>query len=88
MIMYVDDIGVAAPMDALLNEFVADLKSKGFELTREGSFSKFLGMKFEEERCRDNYHDTKRNDKENHSGYRPGGLQPESSTSRCSCSGN
>jgi Reverse transcriptase (RNA-dependent DNA polymerase)/GAG-pre-integrase domain len=47
VIVYVDDVGVAAPRDDLLDKFVSDLKSKGFELTREGSFSEFLGIKFE-----------------------------------------
>ena len=51
VIVYVDDVGVAAPEDALLDKFVEDLKTKGFELTREGSFSEFLGIKFEEDKA-------------------------------------
>jgi hypothetical protein len=49
IIVYVDDVGVAAPSSDLIDQFVADLKSRGFELTREGSFSEFLGIKFEED---------------------------------------
>jgi hypothetical protein len=49
IIVYVDDVGVAAPSSDLIDQFVADLKNRGFELTREGSFSEFLGIKFEED---------------------------------------
>jgi hypothetical protein len=49
IIIYVDDVGVAAPSSALIDEFVQELKNRGFELTREGSFSEFLGIKFEED---------------------------------------
>jgi hypothetical protein len=48
VIVYVDDVGVAAPTEALLDGFVEDLRARGFELTKEGSFSEFLGIKFEE----------------------------------------
>jgi hypothetical protein len=48
VIIYVDDVGVAAPTEALLDGFVEDLRARGFELTKEGSFSEFLGIKFEE----------------------------------------
>jgi hypothetical protein len=33
----------------LIDAFVDGLKAKGFELTKEGSFSEFLGIKFEED---------------------------------------
>jgi hypothetical protein len=46
----VDDVGVAAPSSALIDKFVTDLRNRGFELTREGSFSEFLGIKFEEDK--------------------------------------
>jgi hypothetical protein len=45
---YVDDAGIAAPMIELIDEFIDGLKAKGFELTKEGSFTEFLGIKFEE----------------------------------------
>jgi hypothetical protein len=49
IVLYVDDAGIAAPMVELINTFVDGLKAKGFELTKEGSFSEFLGIKFEED---------------------------------------
>ena len=48
VIVYVDDVGVAAPNPDLIDKFVMDLKQQGFELTKEGSFSEYLGIKFEE----------------------------------------
>ena len=47
--LYVDDSGITAPTIELINEFIDGLKAKGFELTKEGSFSEFLGIKFEED---------------------------------------
>jgi hypothetical protein len=49
IVLYVDDAGIAAPMVGLIDAFVDGLKAKGFELTKEGSFSEFLGIKFEED---------------------------------------
>jgi hypothetical protein len=49
IVLYVDDSGITAPMIELINEFIDGLKAKGFELTKEGSFSEFLGIKFEED---------------------------------------
>jgi hypothetical protein len=49
VVLYVDDAGIAAPNHGLIDEFVEGLKKKGFDLTREGSFSEFLGIKFEED---------------------------------------
>ena len=46
IVVYVDDLGVAAPTSELIDDLVEDLKSQGFSLTREGSFSEFLGIKF------------------------------------------
>jgi hypothetical protein len=39
IVLYVDDTGIVAPMTELINEFINGLKAKGFELTKEGSFS-------------------------------------------------
>jgi hypothetical protein len=47
VVVYVDDAGVAAPSAQLIDEFVASLRKRGFELQKEGSFSEFLGIKFE-----------------------------------------
>jgi hypothetical protein len=49
IVLYLDDAGIAAPMIELINEFIDGLKAKKFELTKEGSFSEFLGIKFEED---------------------------------------
>jgi hypothetical protein len=47
IVCYVDDAGVSAPNDQLIEEFIAKLRRRGFELQREGSFTEFLGIKFE-----------------------------------------
>jgi hypothetical protein len=49
IVLYVDDSGIVGPMIELINEFTNGLKAKGFKLTKEGSFSEFLGIKFEED---------------------------------------
>lgn len=48
IVLYVDDAGIAAPTQKEIDDFVQSLKEKGFQLTQEGSFSEFLGIKFEE----------------------------------------
>lgn len=45
LVLYVDDVGVAAKDPKDIDRLVDALRSKGFELTREGSFSEFLGIK-------------------------------------------
>jgi hypothetical protein len=40
-------VGISAKHKEDLDEMVARLEKKGFVLTREGSFSAFLGIKFE-----------------------------------------
>ena len=47
VVVFVDDCGIAAPSKKLVDDLVARLRAKGFELTQEGSFSEFLGIKFE-----------------------------------------
>ena len=42
----VDDCGISAPNKARIDQFVADLRQLGFELTQEESFDEFLGIKF------------------------------------------
>lgn len=46
MILYVDDVGICAkdPKDA--TKLIASLRAQGFELTEEGTFTEFLGIKF------------------------------------------
>ena len=45
LVLYVDDAGIAAKDPADIDKLVNDLRVKGFELTQEGSFSEFLGIK-------------------------------------------
>ena len=47
LFLYVDDCGVTAPNQGLIDEFVKRLRDAGFELTQEGDFSEYLGIKFE-----------------------------------------
>ncbi len=47
LVVYVDDVGIAAKRQEDVDAMVARLRKKGFELTREGSFSEFLGIKFD-----------------------------------------
>jgi hypothetical protein len=49
IVLYVDDAGIVVSMIELINEFIDGLKAKGFELTKEESFSEFLEIKFEED---------------------------------------
>ena len=46
LVCYVDDAGIAAASEELVDKLIADLVARGFELTREGSFTEFLGIKF------------------------------------------
>ena len=47
VICYVDDLGLAYPEQRVADKFVQDIKSLGFELTVEGSFTEYLGIKYE-----------------------------------------
>jgi hypothetical protein len=47
LVVYVDDMGISAKRKEDVDDMVARLRKKGFELTREGTFSEFLGIKFE-----------------------------------------
>jgi hypothetical protein len=49
IVLYVDDAGIVVPTIELINAFIDGLKVKGFKITKEGSFSEFLGIKFEED---------------------------------------
>ena len=46
IIVYVDDMGVAAEREELIDELVAYLSKKGLVLEREGSFQDYLGIRF------------------------------------------
>jgi len=45
LVLYVDDVGIAAKNPKDIDRLVESLRKKGFELTQEGSFSEFLGIK-------------------------------------------
>ena len=44
--LYVDDCGVAAPNQKDINDFMEQLNKDGFELTQDGDFGQYLGIKF------------------------------------------
>ena len=47
LVIYVDDAGVGFSSKSALDEFLKQLRSKGFELTQEGDFSEYLGIKLQ-----------------------------------------
>jgi hypothetical protein len=47
LVVYVDDVGIAAKRAEDVDTLIERLTMQGFQLTREGSFSEFLGIKFE-----------------------------------------
>jgi hypothetical protein len=49
VVLYVDDAGLAAPDPKYIDQFIAELRRRKFDLTKEGSFSEFLGIKFDED---------------------------------------
>ena len=48
MVLYVDDAGLAAPHASIIDDFVAELKTLGFDLDIEGNFNSYLGIGIEE----------------------------------------
>ena len=46
VIVYVDDLGVAAETEELIDELITFLQSKGLELQREGEFQDYLEISF------------------------------------------
>ena len=46
IICYVDDLGIQAPNQTIIDNLISSIESKGFELTREGTFSEYLGIKY------------------------------------------
>jgi hypothetical protein len=47
IVLYVDDAGIGAKSNELIEELILGLRKKGFALTREASFSEFLGIKID-----------------------------------------
>ena len=50
LIVYVDDVGIAYSDSSYLEELIEGFQSRGFELTREGSFAEFLGIQYEHQK--------------------------------------
>ena len=48
MVLYVDDAGIAAPTREGIDQFVQELKNKGFDLEIEDDFNEYLGIKIDE----------------------------------------
>ena len=46
VICYVDDLGIQAPTKEIVDELITKLEEEGFDLTHEGSFSEYLGIKY------------------------------------------
>jgi hypothetical protein len=49
VVLYVDNAGLAAPDPKYIDQFITELHCRKFDLTKEGSFSDFLGIKFDED---------------------------------------
>jgi len=47
MVCYVDDCGIGAKNESDIDAHVDRLRAKGFEITKEGTSSEFLGIKFD-----------------------------------------
>jgi hypothetical protein len=47
LVVYVDDVGIVAKRAKDVDTLIKRLTMQGFQLTHEGSFSEFLGIKFE-----------------------------------------
>jgi hypothetical protein len=47
VICYVDDLGLQVPRKEIADTLISSLEAKGFSLTREGSFSEYLGIQYE-----------------------------------------
>ena len=50
VICYVDDLGVQAPNKQIIDDLIKNLKEKGFGLTLEGTFSEYLGIKYQKDK--------------------------------------
>ena len=46
VIQYVDDLGIAGPSMKCIDNLIDNLKKRGFELTKEGTFSEYLGIQY------------------------------------------
>lgn len=48
IVAYVDDLGIAGPTQKAIDTLIQELEKRQFTLTKEGSFTEFLGIKFEQ----------------------------------------
>ena len=48
MVLYVDDAGIAAPNQSIIDKFIAKVKDLGFDLEIKGNISSYLGIGIEE----------------------------------------
>ena len=46
MILYVDDCGISYKSEEVVDALIASLIKRGFKLTKEGTFAKFLGIQY------------------------------------------
>jgi hypothetical protein len=46
IICHVDDLGIQSPKKEVIDELLDALQKKGFQLTREGTFSEYLGIQY------------------------------------------
>ena len=60
IILYCDDTGIAAKNEKIVNDLIQRLRDQGFELTQEGTFSEFLGIKYEEDKSSGTIHLTQK----------------------------
>ena len=47
VVCHVDDLGVKAPKKDIVDKFIKNLRKEGLDLTVEGSFTEYLGIKYE-----------------------------------------
>ena len=47
LICYVDDARISSASEEAIDKVIQELRDHGFELTKEGSFNEYLGIKFE-----------------------------------------
>ena len=50
IIVYVDDAGIAAESEKIIDDLIKRLEEAGFGLTKEGSFSEYLGIQYIEDK--------------------------------------
>ena len=77
IVLYVDDLVIAYSNSNDVEDFFANLANMGFEFTREGSFTDFLGIKFEKNEANNTVTLTKGINSEDYCCNWNGRLQPK-----------